>query len=88
LLNQPKLKKTFGGLQGDQVQTAPRGFDKNHPAIDLLRYKQYLLIHKVSDKTVLAKDFDKTANEVFMNLRPFFDLMSDILTSDGNGERL
>lgn len=86
LLSQPKLKKTFGGLQGDQVATAPRGFDKNHPAIDLLRYKQFLLRHDVSDKMVTSKDFVKHANEVFKNLRPFFDLMSDILTSDGNGE--
>lgn len=86
LLSQPTLKRTFGGLIGDQLATAPRGFDKTHPAIDLLRYKQFLLRHDVSDKMVTSKDFVKHANEVFMNLRPFFDLMSDILSSDGNGE--
>lgn len=86
MLNKPKLKKTFGGLLGDQVLTAPRGFDKNHPAIELLRYKQFLLRHSVSDKVVTSKDFVDVANDVFMNLRPFFDLMSDILTSDGNGQ--
>jgi uncharacterized protein (TIGR02453 family) len=86
MLNKPKLKKTFGGLLGDQVLTAPRGFDKNHPAIELLRYKQFLLRHSVSDKVVTSKDFVDVANDIFMNLRPFFDLMSDILTSDGNGQ--
>ena len=33
----------FGGLHGEQVKSAPRGFNKEDPAIDLLKYKQLLL---------------------------------------------
>ncbi|STC92454.1 Uncharacterised protein [Chryseobacterium carnipullorum] len=33
----------FGNIEGDAVKTAPRGFDKNHPAIDLIRKKNMSL---------------------------------------------
>src|SRR5690606_31156669 len=41
----------FGELRGeDGVKTAPKGFDKNHPAIDLIKKKQYVVMRKFSDK--------------------------------------
>lgn len=49
--------KTFESLKGETVKTAPKGFDKNHPAIDLLRHKQFLVSRKFTDKEVLSKDF-------------------------------
>lgn len=76
---------TFESLKGEQVKTAPRGFDAGHEAIDLLRYKQFLLIRKFSDKAVLSNDFLNEANQTFKNMRPFFDYMSEILTTDVNG---
>jgi uncharacterized protein (TIGR02453 family) len=37
-----RFKKLFGGLSGEQLKRAPQGFPLEHPAIDLLRYKQFL----------------------------------------------
>jgi uncharacterized protein (TIGR02453 family) len=76
---------TFETLQGEQLKTAPKGFDANHEAIDLLRYKQFLLIRKFSDKEVLSEQFLTAANQAFKNMRPFFDYMSEVLTTDMNG---
>ena len=76
---------TFGTLKGEQLKTAPKGFEAGHEAIDLLRYKQFLLIRKFSDKEVLSGQFLKEANQTFKNMRPFFDYMSDVLTTDTNG---
>jgi len=76
---------SFGKLQGEQLKTAPKGFDTAHEAIDLLRYKQFLLISKFTDKEVLAASFVKQASQAFKNMRPFFDFMSEILTTDING---
>jgi uncharacterized protein (DUF2461 family) len=75
-------------LKGEQLKTAPKGFDANHEAIDLLRYKQFLLIRKFSDKEVLSERFLKEASQTFKNMRPFFDYMSEILTTDPNGMAL
>ena len=81
-----KLTKSyFGELEGEQVKTAPKGFAKDHPSIDLLRYKQFMLKHKFTDQEVLQKDFAKKMSNGFQHLRPFFDVMSEILTTDLNG---
>lgn len=79
---------TFGSLQGEQVKTTPKGFDADNPAIDLIRYKQFLLVHQFSDKEVLADDFLKQVNDTFKKMRPFFDYMTEILTTDVNGVSL
>lgn len=88
LLANKTLVKTFGKMRGEQLSSAPRGYDKNHPAIDLLRYKQFLFKHTFTDKEVLSPDFLKNANNTFKSLRPFFDYMSEVLTTDANGESI
>ncbi|OQP59716.1 TIGR02453 family protein [Niastella vici] len=76
---------TFGALKGEQLKTAPRGFEAGNEAIDLLRYKQFLLIRKFTDKEVLSAGFLKEASQTLKNMRPFFDYMSEVLTTDTNG---
>jgi uncharacterized protein (TIGR02453 family) len=76
---------TFGTLQGEQVKTTPKGFDAAHEAIDLLRYKQFLVIRRFTDAEVLSEVFLKEASRTFKNMRPFFDYMSAVLATGING---
>lgn len=85
IMQHPSFVSTFGGLQGELVKTTPRGFDAAHEAIDLLRYKQFLLIRKFTDEEVLATGFLTEAARTFKNMRPFFDYMSEVLATDTNG---
>ncbi|GAB5551531.1 MAG: DUF2461 domain-containing protein [Saprospiraceae bacterium] len=85
IISAPAFVKTFGGLKGDQVKTAPRGYTVDHPAIDLLRYKQYLLMREFTDKEAMAPDFLEHIVETFKNMLPFFNHMSMVLTTDANG---
>lgn len=80
------FRKYFGNIEGEAVKTAPRGFDKNHPAIDLIRKKQYVVMRKFTDKEVLSDNFQKEAILTLLAMRPFFDYMSEVLTTDLNGE--
>ena len=73
---------------GDEVKTAPKGFSKEHKAIDLIKKKQYIFTKKYTDKEVLGTDFLKDVNDSFKAIRPFFDYMSDVLTTDLNGVSL
>jgi uncharacterized protein (TIGR02453 family) len=86
LLNSKTILSAFGDRTGDQVKTAPRGFAKNHPAIDLLRYKQFWFEHSFTDKEVQADNFTDHINKTFKCIRPFFNYMSEVLTTDLNGE--
>lgn len=85
ILKSKSFKDTFGTLKGEQVQRAPKGFDPKHPEINLLRYKQFLLIRKFSDKEVTNANFLKEVNDTFKKMRPFLNYMSEVLTTDTNG---
>ncbi|KIO50619.1 DUF2461 domain-containing protein [Flavobacterium hibernum] len=85
ILSSKSFVSNFGTLQGEQLKTAPKGFDVNHEAIDLLRYKQFLVIKRFTDDEVLSPNFLEQALETFKNMRPFFDYMSEVLTTDING---
>ena len=88
LLATPALKETFGAMQGDQLKTASAGYPKDHPAVTLLRYKQLIFRHRFTDAAVTAPDFVQQVDRCYRNIRPFFDYMSELLTTDGNGESL
>ncbi len=64
--------KYFGELKGDAVKTAPRGFDKNHPAIELIRKKQFVVMRKFTDEEVFSDTFQKEAVKTLLAMRPFF----------------
>lgn len=85
IITNKNFVETFGELKGNKLKTAPRGFDKNHPDVDLLRYKQYIISKNFTDKEVQNPDFHLKINETFKAMRPFFDYMSDVLTTDQNG---
>lgn len=82
------LQKIWGSLEGEELKTAPKGFDKDDPNIDLIRRKQYIFMRRFKDQEVMSPDFLEKVNESFRAIRPFFDLMSNILTTDLNGESL
>lgn len=88
ILTEDEFIHYFGGLEGDQVKTAPKGFKRDHPNIDLLRYKQFLIRHSFSDEEVLSKDFVNQVADGFKRMLPFFQLMTAFLTTDLNGEPL
>ncbi|WP_435577483.1 DUF2461 domain-containing protein [Gilvibacter sp.] len=89
ILAEPKFKEAFGGLNTEyQVKTAPKGFSKDDPNIDLIKNKAFFVVHPFTDKEVLAPDFGENVLYHFELLRPYFDYMSEVLTTDLNGESL
>ena len=89
ILKQMGFNKAFGGFdQAYKVKTAPKGFSKEDPNIDLLRLKNFFVVHKFTDAEVYSKDFKDKLLYHFLLLRPFFDYMSEVLTTDLNGRSL
>ncbi|WP_108804364.1 DUF2461 domain-containing protein [Aquimarina sp. Aq107] len=86
ILDHSDFKKAFGGFNtGYQVKTAPKGFSKDHPSIDLIKNKSFFVEHEFTDKEVFAEDFLEKLIYHYRLLRPYFDYMSDVLTTDLNG---
>jgi len=88
VINKKELKETWGELRGDELKTAPKGFDKEHPDIDLIRKKQFVFVRNLTDEEVLSPSFLGEVDKSFKSIRPYFDLMSDILTTNLNGESI
>jgi len=86
ILKEKSLKNTWGNLVGEELKTGPKGFDKEHPSIDLIRRKQFIFTKSYTDEEVLKDDFLENVNTAFKTIRPYFDYMSDVLTTNLNGE--
>ncbi|WP_298263081.1 DUF2461 domain-containing protein [uncultured Lutibacter sp.] len=85
IMNDKNFRNFFGKLQGDSLKTAPRGFDKSHPDLDLIRMKQFIVVRNFSDEEVLASNFLEEIDQSYKAMRPYFNYMSEILTTDLNG---
>ena len=70
------------------MKTAPKGFDKEHPYVDLLRKKQFYAMKPFTDEEVTNPEFLDNVVDTLKAIRPFFDYMSDVLTTDLNGRSL
>lgn len=90
ILREDAFQEHFNGKfeSFDELKTAPRGFDKEHPDVDLLRKKGFIAVRNFTNEEVLSSNFIKEVNESYKALRPFFNLFSDILTTNLNGEKI
>lgn len=88
IMDAPDFRKYFDGIQGEELKSAPKDFDRNHKAIDLIKKKQFLVIRRFSDKEVLDKNFKAEVLQAFVAMRPYFDYMTDVLTTNLNGESI
>lgn len=86
ILAQQDFKKAFGGFnQENAVKTAPKGFSKSDESIDLIRLRSFFVSHRFTDDEVFSVDFKDALLYHYQLLRPFFDYMSELLTTDLNG---
>ena len=69
----------LGTIEGEKLKTAPQGYDRAHPEIELLQLKQVTVVHHFSDKEVLARDFPSQALTVCRAMKPFLDYLNGVL---------
>ena len=71
LLAGKEFKKYFDGLDTiEKLKTTPKGFPKDHPALDLLQHKHFIVSHTLKDAELSAKTFNKHATAVFKAMHP------------------
>lgn len=71
IVNNSEFKECFKDLWGEKLKSAPRGFPKDFPDIELLKYKHYIVAKNVTEDELQDKDFLETATGVFKILVPF-----------------
>ncbi|EQA43499.1 PF09365 family protein [Leptospira broomii serovar Hurstbridge str. 5399] len=70
IIGAKSFKNQFKELEGERLNSAPKGFSKDHPDIDLLRLKSFIAIRKFSDKEVLDDHFVKLCLKSFEQMLP------------------
>ena len=88
IISQKKIKEIWGEIKGEEVKTSPKGFNKDHQHIDLIKKKQFIFIKKLKEEDILDEIFQKKLVSYFISIRPFFDYMSEILTTNLDGESI
>ena len=61
------------------VKTVPQGYTKDHPDIDLLRYKQFLVSHPLTEEMALSDDLIDHTITAFRLLTPFVTYIAEAL---------
>lgn len=88
ILNEKTFKKHFSSLEGEKLKTSPRDYDAEHPFIDLLRYKSFIVSTPLSDKDILSGDFKTKTLESFRMMKPFHDFLHKAVDEAESGEGL
>lgn len=77
IINNKNFKKHFPKLwDEDKLKTAPKGFDKEHPDIDLAKYKSYIVVKNISDKEITEKSFVKNILQAYKELKTLNDFLN------------
>lgn len=85
IVNNPKFTQTFGSLTRDENSTLknpPRGFEKDHPGIELLKLKSFTAIEYFDTKTATQKDFVSQMSQKLILLKPLNDYLNRALSSE------
>ncbi|KAI0252866.1 hypothetical protein BJV78DRAFT_1199596 [Lactifluus subvellereus] len=81
-LSKGRRQNIFG--RDDELKTAPKGIDKDHKDIDLLKCRSFVVVHHFTDDEVLGPDFGQTVIEVVRAARPLVYCMNDYMSVGGD----
>ncbi len=85
----PRFRKLFGTFSGEQLTRVPRGFARDHPAADLLRYKQFLASRSLEPAQATTPGFYPEVIRTFKTLLPMIRFLNDpIAARNQNADRI
>lgn len=77
IICQKDFVKMFGALEGEKLKSAPKGYPKDHPYIELLKMKSYLVVKMIPDKEVISESFFDTIITASRIMKPLNDFLND-----------
>ena len=66
----------------NSLKNGPKDFDKEHPAIEFLKLKSFVAIHKISDEVLFNENFVKDTAEKLIVLKPLLEFLNRGLSID------
>lgn len=72
-----KLYKSFDDF--DKLKTAPKGFPKDHPQLEWLKLKSFIVSHYFLDEDVAGKNILKNVASAFQTIKPLNDFLGNAM---------
>lgn len=81
LINQKNFREEIGDLYRDEntLKRVPNGFDKEHPAAEYLKLKQFYVMKSIPEKLLFSEDFISQAVSIFKQMHPLNDFFNELL---------
>ncbi|MCD4795116.1 MAG: DUF2461 domain-containing protein [Bacteroidales bacterium] len=80
IISEPTFKTVFPEMYGEKLKTAPRGFPKDFPDIQLLNYKSYTVNKNLTNEDLTAGDFLDNLLSIFKTQKLFNDYLNGVIT--------
>lgn len=76
IVDTPDFRRYFGEIQGNKLKRPPKGYAADHPNIELLKLKDYLVIHRMTDAEIVSDDFPQQAVGMSKVMVPFIHYLN------------
>ncbi len=79
IINDKTFKTYFPKIYGDKLKMAPKGFPKDFSEIELLKHKDYAVIHNLNNDFFLQDDVVEQLLKIYEIQKPFNDFLNESL---------
>ncbi|MCX2740041.1 DUF2461 domain-containing protein [Pontibacter anaerobius] len=80
VLEEPAFSQNFGSFRGEKTSNAPKGYDKAHPELELIKHKGFQVLHYFSDEEVSHPQFIERLPPLFRQVKPLHDFLNNAIT--------
>jgi len=77
ILQAPEFRARLALMEGEPLKRVPRGFPEDHPAAELLKLRQIVAWHPITDEQVLSPRFADDVVATVGALRPFLKYLEE-----------
>lgn len=76
ILEQKDFRNNFRGLSVEnKLQRVPAGFEKDDPMSEYLKLKNFIVVHPISDASLLKENAAKDFAKIFESIKPLNDFL-------------
>jgi uncharacterized protein (TIGR02453 family) len=77
IIKNKEFTEYFENLEGESLKSAPKGYSRDHPFIELLKLKSFLVTKMISDREVVSRDCFDLVIGASRAMKPLNDFLND-----------
>ena len=77
IIKNKEFTEYFGNLEGESLKSAPKGYSRDHPYIDILKLKSFLVTRMISDREIVSSDCFDLVIMASRAMKPLNDFLND-----------